>query len=200
MVTSFKTLGNRCEGTFKDRGSKFLAFGFPVSDEDEVRSKLEETRKKYHDARHHCYAWRLGEETVTERANDDGEPGNSAGKPILNQLIKFELTNVLVVVVRYFGGTLLGVGGLINAYRSATEDALSNARIVEIERKASYSISFGYEQMNAVMSIIKEFEIDVLMRDFGNSCKIHVSLSLQQEKEIISRFGIIPVIEVKKRS
>lgn len=198
MNASYKTLANSTEGIFKDRGSKFLAFGFQVSNEDEARAKLEDIRKEYHDARHHCYAWRLGNETIQERANDDGEPGNSAGKPILNQLIKYELTNVILVVVRYFGGTLLGVGGLINAYRSATEDALKKARIIKVERKVTYRIVFEYANMNSVMSIVKDHNLDIYTRDFGNTCQMEIGISMKSVDEILKRFNSTPEVSLEK--
>ena len=119
MKDSFLTISGKSEGLYKDRGSKFLSFSFPVSSEEEINQRLDEVRKKYHDARHHCYAWMLQPDQSKSRANDDGEPNHSAGDPILGQIKSFELTNTLVVVIRYFGGTKLGVGGLINAYKTA---------------------------------------------------------------------------------
>ena len=128
---NYLSIEKRSEGIYKDRGSKFLAFAFPVYQEDEIKDILAELRKEYHDARHHCYAYRLGASKEIYRVNDDGEPSSSAGKPIFGQIQSNDLSNILIVVVRYFGGTLLGVGGLINAYRSAAADALINASIIE---------------------------------------------------------------------
>jgi uncharacterized YigZ family protein len=131
MTDSYKTIKKESQGYFKDKGSKFLAFAFPVKSEEEIKEILTRLRKEHHSARHHCYAWRLGSEEITFRANDDGEPSSTAGKPILGQLLSFEVTNILIIVVRYFGGTLLGVSGLINAYKNAAADSLNNAEIIE---------------------------------------------------------------------
>ena len=129
MNDTYKTIEDTRRRIFKDKGSKFYAFAFPVKTEDEIKEIIAGLKKEHHSARHHCYAWRLGTEEITYRANDDGEPSSTAGKPILGQLLSFDVTNMLVVVVRYFGGTLLGASGLINAYRTAAASALKNAKI-----------------------------------------------------------------------
>ncbi|PLX14682.1 MAG: YigZ family protein, partial [Marinilabiliales bacterium] len=130
FVDQYLTISKPSEGLFKDRGSKFLAFAYPVSSEEEIKAFQEQLRSDYHDARHHCYAYMLGPKKENYRANDDGEPSSTAGKPILGQIRSFDLTNILIVVIRYFGGTKLGVGGLINAYKTAAEEALKNAKII----------------------------------------------------------------------
>lgn len=153
---TYKTIEKEAGGLFRDRGSRFIATAIPVSGQEEIKTRLEELKKEYHDARHHCYAWVLTPDRQAWRVNDDGEPSGTAGKPILGQINSRELTNILVVVTRYFGGTLLGVSGLINAYRSAAADALNNAEIVERYLTESWLIRFPYETMNDVMRILKE--------------------------------------------
>jgi uncharacterized YigZ family protein len=169
---TYFTLEKRSEGLFKDRGSKFIAYAFPVTTEAEIKDHLAQLRKEHHSARHHCYAWRLGADKAAYRANDDGEPSNSAGKPILGQIQSHDLTNVLIVVVRYFGGTLLGVGGLINAYREAASDAIKNNRIIEKHILDQYTIDFEFEGTNAIMKILKDLEAKIISQDFHESCQI----------------------------
>jgi uncharacterized YigZ family protein len=163
---TYLTIAAPAEGLFKDRGSKFIAFAFPVRSEEEIKEQLHQLRKLHPSANHHCYAFRLGADKLSFRANDDGEPSNTAGKPILGQIQSKDLSNILVVVVRYFGGTLLGVGGLINAYREAAADALAQAEIVERTVNEIYSLSFDYLRMNDVMKIIKEEKLELLSQDF----------------------------------
>jgi uncharacterized YigZ family protein len=155
---SYFTLTGRGEGVFRDRGSRFLAFACPVSSEQEVKEILQELRAGHPSANHHCYAWRLGADHSAYRANDDGEPSNSAGKPILGQIQARDLTNTLVVVVRYFGGTLLGVNGLIQAYRNAAAEAIANAGVSERFIMFEYCIHFGFDALSQVMRLIKECE------------------------------------------
>jgi uncharacterized YigZ family protein len=153
---TYKTIDSEAKGLFKAKGSRFIAHAIPVSSQEEIKMRLEELRREYHDARHHCYAWVLSPDRQTWRVNDDGEPSGTAGKPILGQINSRELTNILVVVIRYFGGTLLGVSGLINAYRSATADALENATVSERYLTEFWLITFPYEAMNDVMRVLKE--------------------------------------------
>lgn len=153
---TYRTIAAPATGTFKDRGSKFLAFAYPVKTETEVREHLAQLRKIHFDAVHHCYAFRLGADKLHFRASDDGEPSGTAGRPILGQIQSHDLTNILVVVVRYFGGTLLGVSGLINAYREATADAFKQAQLVEKTINEIYEVRFPYAAMNAVMKILKD--------------------------------------------
>ena len=142
FTDTYKTITADARGLYKDRGSRFIAIAMPVTSQEEIRMKLEALRKEYHDARHHCYAWVLAPDRLTWRVNDDGEPSGTAGRPILGQINSRELTNILVVVIRYFGGTLLGVSGLINAYRSAASDALANANIAERQVMDRWLVTF----------------------------------------------------------
>ena len=148
MEDTYKTIEKPSEGLFKDKGSKFISLAFPVNSEEEIKEIVQSIKKEHHSARHHCYAWRLGADQLHFRANDDGEPSSTAGKPILGQIQSFDLTNILIVVVRYFGGTLLGVSGLINAYRSAALDAINQAEIVEKLVEKWLLVDFDYGAMN----------------------------------------------------
>jgi len=156
MEDTYKTISQSSEGIYKEKGSKFISLAYPVTSEDQIREIVQFLKKEHHSARHHCYAWRLGHEKTHFSANDDGEPSSTAGKPILGQIQSFDLTNILIVVVRYFGGTLLGVSGLINAYRNAALDAINQAEIVELLVEQQLLIEFGYESMNEVMKIFKD--------------------------------------------
>lgn len=171
-MSTYYTIQSSTEGLYKEKGSKFLAFAYPVSTEEEVKIIQDDLRKEYYDARHHCFAWVLGMDEQRHRANDDGEPAHSAGDPILGQIRSFELTNVLVVVIRYFGGTKLGVGGLIHAYKTATEEALSKARKQSIYETKKVIMKFTYDAMSTVERLVADFEIDVKQRDFQLSCEI----------------------------
>jgi len=156
MEDTYRTISKPSEGIFKDKGSKFISFAFPVISEDEIREIIHSIKKEHHSARHHCYAWRLGHEKLLFRANDDGEPSSTAGKPILGQIQSHDLTNILIVVVRYFGGILLGTNGLINAYRNAATDAVNQAEIVERVVEKELLIEYGYKGMNEVMKVFKD--------------------------------------------
>jgi len=176
MNDSYKTIEKQSTGYFKDKGSKFHSYAFPLGNEEEVKDIISRLKKEHHGARHHCYAWRLGTEEIQFRANDDGEPSSTAGKPILGQLLSFELTNILVVVVRYFGGTLLGVSGLINAYKNATADALKNADIIEKHIEKKYQIDFTYNELNEVMHILKQENFNIINTDFQENCSLIFSV------------------------
>lgn len=191
MKIAFRTIKEPSEGLFKDRGSKFNAFAFPVRNEAEIKEILDNLKKEYHDARHHCYAWRLGPNPVTFRANDDGEPSSSAGKPILNQIEKADLINVLVVVIRYFGGTLLGVGGLINAYRTAAESAIRNSRIIRKKIQHHYTLRFEYARMNEVMTVMKEYRLETYGQEFEISCAMNFTVDLDKEETVLSKLKLI---------
>jgi uncharacterized YigZ family protein len=169
---TYRTIKQRSEGVFRDKGSKFLAFAFPIYTRDEINRKLAELRKEYHDARHHCYAYRLGAAKEIFRANDDGEPSGSAGNPILGQIRSNDLSNILIVVVRYFGGTLLGVGGLINAYRTAAANALQDAVIITAAEQDLIEIIFPYVMMNKIMKIIRDEGMKIQEQDFSETCKM----------------------------
>ncbi len=176
MEDVFKTIEKPVEGLYKDKGSRFIAFAYPVECEEEIKIIVAEIKEKYYDARHHCYAWCLGVDKTNFRANDDGEPSSTAGKPILGQIQSRDLTNILVVVVRYFGGIKLGVSGLIHAYREATIDALQNAVVVEKTVNETLRITFSYLAMNDVMKVIKEEEPEVLERSFELQCEMLLSI------------------------
>lgn len=178
MENTFKTIAEKAEGLYKEKGSRFLAFGFPVTDETEIKSILTSLRKKYHDARHHCYAYRIGTEPFRYRANDDGEPPGTAGKPIYGQIIAHELTNILIVVVRYFGGTLLGTGGLVNAYRSAAASMISASTLVEKSVRVTCCLTFPYSSLNGLMKIIKEEGIEHSHPVYDNTCTLTLSVPL----------------------
>lgn len=184
---TYRTIATPAEGLFKDRGSKFLAFAYPIESESEVKKLLEPLKKEHFKANHHCYAFRLGQDRTNFRVNDDGEPSGSAGKPILNVLLSKDLTNILVVVVRYFGGTLLGVPGLINAYKSATQEAIANASILEKTVNEVYEISFAYELMNDVMKVVKDFDLKIVSQHFDNECIILLSFRKTLTNQVLGK-------------
>jgi Uncharacterized conserved protein len=177
---TYKSISAPSRGIYKELGSKFLAFAWPVETEEEIKSILSEIRKEYFDARHHCYAWRLGLTGEPYRMNDDGEPSSTAGRPIHGQLLSQELSDILVVVVRYFGGTKLGVPGLIRAYKSATQDALANATVIEKIAGEHFTLTFDYLQMNDVMKVLKDMGITPLKQEFDLRCKMEVRVRLTQ--------------------
>ena len=173
----YKTIAAPSEALFKDKGSKFLAFAFPVATEEDVKMHLDDLRKKYHDARHYCYAYRINPRDIYERANDDGEPRHSAGSPILGQLHSVGVVNTLVVVVRYFGGTKLGVPGLINAYKTAARLALDAAEIVEEEIRETITFTFDYPDLNEVMRIAKAFNANIEAQEMMNRVTMRLALT-----------------------
>jgi len=191
MKDIYNTIAAPAEGQFKDRGSKFMAFAYPVGSEDEIRQHMAELRREYHDARHHCFAWRLGADMEHYRINDDGEPSGSAGRPIFGQLQSLDLTEILVVVIRYFGGKLLGVGGLINAYRSATSDALEQAKIIEKRVEKQLLLEFTYPGMNGVMKIIKDFDLAFENQHFDLNCTLNLRVWNRHLATITDRFAKI---------
>lgn len=184
---SYISIFERCEGLFKDNGSRFIALAFPVETEEEIKRIVSDIRKEYHDARHHCYAYRLGLDGDVWRASDDGEPAGSAGRPILGQIDSAGLKDVLVVVVRYFGGIKLGIPGLIRAYKSSTADALSTARTVEKTAGSWYRIGFGYEQMQEVMKVVKDLDLPQRGQDFGQECSMEVRVRKNLNEEFLER-------------
>ena len=186
---TYKTIRNLSEGLYKDKGSKFIAIACPVSNEDEARERLAEAKNTYHDARHHCYAWVLGYKQENHRINDDGEPSGTAGKPIYGQILSAGLTNILIIVVRYFGGTKLGVRGLINAYKGAAKEAIDNNRILNKTIRNHYRLSFGYPAMNDVMRVLKEHNLPQHDHDFQLSCTLDFSVRLSEAKNIEAQFG-----------
>jgi uncharacterized YigZ family protein len=189
---SYKTIEREASGLFRDRGSKFIAFAIPVSDQEEIKVRLEALKKEYHDARHHCYAWVLTPDRQAWRVNDDGEPSGTAGRPILGQINSHELTNILVVVIRYFGGTLLGVSGLINAYRNAAADAINNAAIVERHLSENWLITFPYEAMNDVMKILKEEGCSQSAHDYSdNMMSVEITFRAAVSETVTGRLNKI---------
>jgi uncharacterized YigZ family protein len=197
MEDSYKTLKQPAEGLFRDRNSRFLAFGFPVENPPQANEILAGIRKKYHDARHHCYAWRIGVKPENTRMNDDGEPSGTAGKPIYNQIVSHNLTGVLVIVVRYFGGTLLGTGGLINAYKTATADMLSKAVVIEKFLESSYRLSFPYEKLSAVMKLLKEESLVPLEPVYEAACTMNVSVRQSMSNLLLERLSVIGGIKTE---
>ncbi len=175
---SYRSIASRSEGLFKDNGSRFIALAFPVESETEIKEIVSSLKKEYHDARHHCYAYRLGYRGDIFRANDDGEPSSSAGRPILGQIDASGLSDILVVVVRYFGGIKLGIPGLIRAYKTSTADAISNARIIEKIASRRFRLSFGYLNMNDVMKTVKEMGLSPCRQEFGMECTMEVPVRL----------------------
>jgi len=187
------------ESLFKDRGSKFYGYAFPVTSEKEIKIHIESLKKQHHTARHWCYAWQLGMEYNTYRANDDGEPSNSAGTPIYGQLQSFDLTNVLVVVVRYFGGTKLGVGRLAQAYKAAAQLALESSAIVERTINESFLLKFEYPEMNIVMRVIKDETIKIVTQHMELSCEIEISVRKKDCERICNLFEDTYKVAIKKK-
>jgi uncharacterized YigZ family protein len=190
-VFKFRTIQSETASVYKEKGSKFLGFAFPVRTEDEIRDRLVGLRKKYFDARHHCYGWMLGIDKKTFRAFDDGEPNHSAGDPILGQIRSKDVTNVLIVVVRYFGGVKLGVGGLISAYRTAAAVALDQAIIVEEELLGMMTISYPYESTPDVMRLIKDFRLNPKQEEFKDQCLIQVSFPMRVQSGLTEKLELL---------
>lgn len=188
---SYRTIAKPAEGLYKEKGSRFLAFAYPVTDESGIRAHLAALQNKFFDARHHCFAWMLGPEKKTFRAFDDGEPNHSAGDPILGQIRSRDLTDVLIVVVRYFGGVKLGVGGLIGAYKTAAEDALNNAAIIEREVTGMVRIEYAYEATPGVMRLIKEFDMEVISQTFEAMCVLVAGYKLRDRERLFERLGLM---------
>ena len=186
------------ETLFKDRNSKFYGYAFPVTEEASVKDFLEFLRKKHHTARHFCYAWQLGTESVRFRANDDGEPSNSAGMPIYGQIQSFEVTNILVVSVRYFGGTKLGVGGLINAYRASARLTLESSAIEEKTIDESFQLNFQYDLMSKVLRILKENSITITRQKLEMDCEIIIAVRKSHIQKIVKIFETLYRVEIKK--
>lgn len=188
------------EVLFKDRNSKFFGYAFPVKSEEEANTYIEELKSKHHKARHWCYAWQLGkeEQNYHYRANDDGEPSNSAGMPIYGQIQSFDVTNILVVVVRYFGGVKLGVGGLINAYKTAAQMALEESEIIKRTIDEVFVVKFDYPEMNKVMQVIKQNNLNVIDQKLEIDCRIYISVRKKDAEEIYSKFDNTYKVEITK--
>jgi uncharacterized YigZ family protein len=195
---TYKTIISPSEEVlFKEKNSKFFATAFPVTTEEEVKNNLEILRKKHFGAGHFCYAFQLGSDKIQFRANDDGEPSNSAGAPIYGQIQSFALTNILVVVVRFFGGTKLGVGGLISAYKTAAQMALETAEIIEKTINIHYIISFDYKNMNKVMRVIKEKNLNIISQIMEENCKIEIATRKKNAEVVFDIFNSLFEVEIK---
>lgn len=180
MQDSFLTISSPSEGLYKEKGSKFIALAFPVESVDEVKDSLEGLRKEYYDARHHCYAYVLGHAGDEVRANDDGEPNHSAGDPILGQIKSKNLTNTLVVVIRYFGGTKLGVSGLITAYKTAAAEALDANQIIQKDITENITLRFPYDEMNEAMKLVKDLDLKIKRQDYDSLCIMNLEVIISQ--------------------
>lgn len=185
----YKTINGTSEGTYSEKRSKFLAFAHHVESEDEIKALLQEYKKKYYDARHVCYAYVLGPDRKTFRANDDGEPSSTAGKPILGQINSAELTDIFVAVVRYYGGVNLGTGGLIVAYRTATMEALANAEMVTREVEEQITYTFPYVMMNGVMKVVKEMRPRIVSQNFESTCEIKLAIRQSEAQQLRDRLA-----------
>lgn len=199
IIDTYKTIKSTSEGFYSEKGSKFISIAIPIRTEAEMKENLQAIKKKYFDARHHVYAFVLGDHSETFRASDDGEPANSSGMPVLGQIRSYELTYVMIVVVRYFGGTKLGIPGLINAYRTAASDALDKAEIVEETINASYSLSFTYDEMNFVMKCMKDFDAKIVAQYFTDDCRLDFEIKLSLEAPILDALSKNYKVVVKKK-
>ena len=193
----YNTIKGTSEGYYKEKGSKFIARAFHVESEEEAKEYLLQMKKEYHDARHHCYAFRIKPEDEFFRSSDDGEPSGTAGKPILNQIFSADLFDVLVVVTRYFGGTKLGVPGLIRAYKTATRDAIDRAEVTELTITRTLTLLFDYPLMNKIMRIVKEENLPVSKQDFALRCALVVRVERNKEKALTEKFLRIQGLTVK---
>ena len=194
---TYRTIEKPTEGVFRDRGSNFLAFAYPISAEGEIKPLVAKLKAEHPKANHHCWAMRLTPDRGVFKLNDDGEPSGTAGRPILNILLSRDITNILVVVVRYFGGTLLGVPGLINAYKQATEDALIQSVIIEKTVNDIYTISFNYLQMNEIMRLIKENDLTIIDQQFDNECSIKVAIRKKEVNMVLAKLDKLDGVAVK---
>lgn len=191
QVEQYLTLAKGGEGLYKEKGSKFIAHAYFAASEDEVKAIQEELRQRYHDARHHCYAYVIGPDRSQYRANDDGEPNHSAGDPILGQINSKQLTNTLVVVIRYFGGTKLGVSGLINAYKIAAEEALNNSKIISVDITKSVTLKYSYAATSEVMRLVDDFELTITDQDFADECIINGEVKIGKLDEFKSKVQLL---------
>ena len=199
MTDTFKTIANPSpEILFKEKNSKFFGYSFPVVTEDDVKNHLEDLKKQHNGARHFCYAYQIGTEEKQYRVNDDGEPNNSAGMPIYGQIQSFDVTNVLIVIIRYFGGVKLGVGGLISAYKISAQMTLEEAEIIEKTIDITFKVSFDYKNMNKVMRVIKEKNLDIVSQNMNESCEIVISTRKKNAEVIFDIFDTLFEVEIKR--
>jgi uncharacterized YigZ family protein len=194
---SYLTLAAPSEGNYKEKGSKFIAFAYPVFSEEEFKEKIQLLKKDYHDARHHCYAFRLGADMQQYRFSDDGEPSSTAGKPIFGQIQSYKLTNICIIVIRYFGGTKLGVGGLITAYRAAAKVAIENAKIITRTVDNFYEVQFGYDIMSDVMNFIKKNELEVTSQVLKEDGTIQFRIRQSLAESLIQKFEEIEGLKIE---
>ncbi len=198
MKDTYKCISKASEEVlFKDKNSKFFGYAFPITSEEEAKVHIEDLKKKHHQARHWCYAWQIGKENHQFRANDDGEPSNTAGMPIYGQIQSFDVTNILIVVVRYYGGIKLGVGGLINAYKTTAQMALENSKIVKRTIDEVFVLKFDYPEMNLVMRVIKEHNLNIIEQKLELDCEIHISVRKKLSEEIFKKFEAIYKVKIK---
>lgn len=194
---TYKTIAGPSEGIYREKGSKFIALAFPVENEAEVKEKLAEIQKQYFDARHHCYSYILGPNKDAYRLNDNGEPSGTAGRPIHGQLLSKDLTNTLVIVVRYFGGIKLGVSGLINAYKTAAKDALDAATIIEKTVDETYKVSFDYSVMNSVMQLLKDPYVTILGQGYEDRYLISFKIRRREADRVVTALKKINTVTVE---
>lgn len=197
MTDEYRTVAGESTGIYKEKGSRFLAFAYNVDTVEAAKEKVREKQKEYHDARHHCYAWRIGQGEGETKVGDDGEPSGTAGRPILGQILSAGLTNVVVVVVRYFGGIKLGTGGLIVAYKEATSDALQNAQIETRTFNARLTVAFPYLAMNGVMKALKDSSAKVLSQNFDTDCGMSLSIRLGEKDGLVARLTDVDGVAVE---
>lgn len=198
QTDEYRTVAHEATGIYKEKGSRFLAFAYNVTSADEAKALVKEKQKQFHDARHHCYAWRLGAGDGETKVGDDGEPSGTAGRPILGQILSAELTNIVVIVVRYFGGIKLGTGGLIVAYKTATADALQNADIVLRTFNARLSVSFPYLAMNGVMKTLKDSTANVEAQNFDTDCQMTLSVRIGEKDRLVERLNDVDGVTVEE--
>lgn len=194
---TYQTIQTPAEGQFKDKGSKFLAFAYPITREPDIKDNLQHLRTTHTKANHFCYACRLGQDRNIFRINDDGEPSGTAGRPILNALLSADLTNILIIVVRYFGGTLLGVPGLIHAYRSAAQESIHSAEVIKKTINDHYELRFAYPATNDIMHIIKMQKLQIIQQHFDNDCTLQLSIRKSQLNNVIRQFDKIESLKIK---
>ena len=197
-MDTYKTIVSPSQGLYKDKGSKFIALAFPVETEEDVTKNLERVRKEYYDARHHCYAYALGQGRESFRYNDDGEPSGTAGKPIFGQMLSTGLTNLLVVVVRYFGGIKLGTRGLIDAYKGATSDALENATVITKIIELTFKIRYNYLAMNEVMKVLKDNDLPQFGHLFDNDCEVYFRVGKSTSVRVTGHLEKIHSVSISK--
>jgi len=197
IADTYSTLADESTGIFKDKGSKFISFACPVKTEEETRIIIDRIKKEHHSARHHCYAYKLGASGEIYRMNDDGEPSGTGGKPIYGQILSANITNILIVVVRYFGGTLLGVGGLINAYRSAARNALENGSIIKKSIDNIYHIQYNYEDTGAVMRVVSEENLSPHNQKYEEKCEMDIAIRKSKCDKVIRRMEKINSVAVR---